>query len=204
MHVPIKEKMDDRQAIQTFIHQYGFALIVSPTLEATHLPLQLKPDEGQHGVLYGHIARENAHSGFTEGDPILAVFTGPHSYISPTWYASPVAVPTWNYSAVHCHGVIKKLSPQETLTQVKQLIAQYEPSLLDDHERMPEKYQQGLLKGIIGFKIIIERIEAREKLGQHKKPADQAGVFAALSQSKHPDALALASYMHKRELGTGN
>ncbi|MCW8090946.1 FMN-binding negative transcriptional regulator [Alteromonas sp. ASW11-130] len=204
MHTPEKEKMNDIQAVRRFIEQNGFALLASPTLDATHLPLQIAPEEGKLGTLYGHISRANIQSKFGDGDEVLAVFTGPHSYISPTWYdASPVAVPTWNYAAVHCLGHLKQLHEEETLRQVKQLIAQYEPRLLNDHERMPEHYIQGLLKGIIGFKIIISRIDAREKLGQHRNQADQAGVFRSLRMSNNSDATALANYMSERNVGTG-
>ncbi|NMH60028.1 FMN-binding negative transcriptional regulator [Alteromonas ponticola] len=204
MHVPIREKMADAHAIHQFIQQYGFATLVSPSLQATHLPLLLKPDQGDKGVLYGHIARDNPHSNFVDGERVLAIFSGPHSYISPTWYATPIAVPTWNYCAVHCYGVIRTLNRADTLSQVKQLITQYEPELVDDRERMPEGYQQQLLNGIIGFTITIDHIDAREKLGQHKHQADQAGVFSALKQSQRNDATVLAAYMARRNIGTGS
>ncbi len=203
MHVPAKESMSKVQAIHQFIHENGFALLVSPCLNATHLPLYLNPEEGKSGTLYGHIAKANSHSNFTDEEQVLAVFTGPHSYISPTWYSTPVAVPTWNYTAVHCQGVIEKLDETATLTQVRQLIAQYEPDLLEDHQRLPIAYQKRLLTGIIGFKIRITHIDAREKLGQHKNSQDQSGVVEGLQRSKHANAAALKNYMYRRNIGTG-
>lgn len=101
MYIPKNVALHDKQAIADLINHFGFGLLISPTLEATHLPLLYEAaDDGQE-YLYGHIAKANGHWQQLDGQQVLVVFSGPHSYISPTWYANSPAVPTWNYAAVH-------------------------------------------------------------------------------------------------------
>ncbi|WP_340611512.1 FMN-binding negative transcriptional regulator [Xenorhabdus bharatensis] len=203
MYTPHKMKMKDREDIAKFISNYSFGLLVSPSLAGTHLPLVLSPDEGEYGTLYGHISKANPHWKELENQPVLAVFTGPHAYISPTWYESEHAVPTWNYTAVHCYGVTKFLNSNETQSTLEELVNKYEPGLMNNTELMPEEYLNKQRQAIVGFKIIITEIHAKEKLGQHKNQGDQRGVFTALKESKMPDSKELANYMKKRNIGTG-
>ncbi|MCC8367452.1 FMN-binding negative transcriptional regulator [Xenorhabdus sp. PB61.4] len=203
MYTPHKMQMQDREDITKFISTYSFGLLVSPSLAGTHLPLVLNPDEGEYGTLYGHISKANPHWKELENQPVLAVFTGPHAYISPTWYESEHAVPTWNYTAVHCYGVTKFLNGNETQSALKDLVNKYEPGLMNNTELMPEEYLNKQRQAIVGFKITITKIDAKEKLGQHKNQGDQRGVFSALKESKMPDNKELANYMKIRNVGTG-
>lgn len=196
--------MKNNEEIRRFIHEFGFAVIVSDNLEATHIPLLLKADEGEHGVLYGHFAKANRHWKDLEGQTLLAIFNGPHAYISPTWYANGPAVPTWNYAAVHCYGNATLLDETATLHLVSDLVAQYEPDLNSNLTLMPCDYQAKLNKAIVGFKIVITNIQAKEKLGQQRKHADQLGVYQALLASNREDARMLAHYMSQRNLGKGS
>ena len=191
------------EAIRTFISSYGFGTLVSAELTATHLPLIYEPNDGKHGCLYGHFARANLHSEEVVNQRVLVIFNGPHSYISPSWYSSKPAVPTWNYAAVHCYGALELLSDEENERAMNQLVAKYEPELLDASEIMPLDYQSKLRQAVVGFKIIVDEIQAKEKLGQHRKLEDQKGVFSALNRSNHPDEAALSAYMKKRGLGIG-
>ncbi|PHM38794.1 FMN-binding negative transcriptional regulator [Xenorhabdus innexi] len=203
MHTPRKMQMKDREDITQFISAYSFGLLVSPSLTGTHLPLVLNPDEGEHGTLYGHISKANSHWKELDNQRVLVVFTGPHAYISPTWYESEQAVPTWNYTAVHCYGVTKFLNNLETQSALEDLVNKYEPGLMNNTELMPEEYVNKQRQAIVGFKIVITEIHAKEKLGQHKNQGDQKGVFTALSKSKMPDNKELADYMEKHNIGTG-
>ncbi len=204
MYIPTKMAMTDAQSIAEFISKFGFGALVSDNLNATHLPFILAPDEGAFGCLYGHFARANPHWEAAEGKRVMVLFNGPHSYISPTWYSSQPAVPTWNYAAVHCYGVLTLLNESENAQAMQQLVRKYEPELLEANEVMPEDYQARLRKAVVGFKIEIDAIHAKEKLGQHRKKEDQQGVYAALCNSDHADDRALAAYMKKRKLGLGN
>lgn len=186
-----------------FIRQFGFALLLSDELQVTHLPMTLVADEGNLGVLYAHMARANPHWKSLDQQKVKVVFNGPHSYISPSWYANGPAVPTWNYAAVHVIGRATLLDDAQTITAVHDLVKQYEPALLHNEALMPANYQHKLAKAIVGFKIEIQQIEGKQKLGQHKSIADQQGTAAGLGLSQHPDAAALLAYMQQVGLGIG-
>ena len=192
------------ERVSQFIKTYSFALMVDSEFEATHLPLVYKPDEGEFGTLYGHVSRANRHGKSLQDTRVLVVFNGPHSYISPTWYSEKPAVSTWNYAAVHAKGTVEYLDDDHTLACLDELISQYEPSILNDTSLLPADYQAKLLRGIVGIKIGLDSIQAKEKLGQHKSAADQQGVVTGLKSDKHPDARALLSYMLKHEVGIGS
>lgn len=203
MHVPDHLRMADTAEAQAFIDAHSFGLLMTPDLEATHLPLVLRPEEGELGTLYGHVARASPHWQALDGAETLAVFQGPHAYVSPSWYAGTPAVPTWNYVAVHARGRIRLLDATQTRTAVRALVAVHEPELLDDRERLPEAFERRLLEAVVGFRLEITALQGKHKLGQHRSRADQRGVHAALAASRDPEARRLAEYMQARGLGTG-
>ncbi|MBD2797066.1 FMN-binding negative transcriptional regulator [Xenorhabdus sp. 18] len=203
MYIPRKMKMAGKDNITEFISTYSFGLLVSSSLTGTHIPFVFNPDEGDKGVLYGHIAKANPHWKELEKQRVLVVFTGPHTYISPTWYESENAVPTWNYTAVHCYGVTKILSGDETKLALESLVNKYENGLTENTQLMPEEFLNKQRQAIVGFKIIIDEIQAKEKLGQHKSLSDQRGVYTSLSESSRADDKKLANYMKIRNIGTG-
>ena len=204
MYIPKNMEMTDGDVISDFIASNGFGLLVSSRLEATHLPLIYKVGENCQGVLYGHFARANKHWETLENERVLIIFSGPHSYISPTWYDRKPAVPTWNYVSVHCYGRVTLLNKSETLASIDELISKYEPELLVNDELLPEEFKLRLSQGVVGFKIDIDEIQAKEKLGQHRTREDQKGVYLALKGSHNLDAQALSRYMEKRGIGTGS
>ncbi|ODC02910.1 transcriptional regulator [Terasakiispira papahanaumokuakeensis] len=207
MYTPSALAMTEKDDIAAFIHHFGFALLVTPDLDATHLPLFLDREQSPMGMLYGHLSRANPQAHTLDGQRVLAIFSGPHSYISPTWYASAPAVPTWNYAAVHCYGQVELLSEAETTRSMDTLVTQYEPALLSDdavaQALMPSAFKQKLQQGVVGFRILLDQIQGKEKLGQQRPDADQQGVYQALQQSDRHDERALAAYMKQRQLGTG-
>ncbi|REL28358.1 FMN-binding negative transcriptional regulator [Thalassotalea euphylliae] len=217
MHVPEKWRIQAPSDIADIINRYSFATVVSPSLDATHVPLIY--DQAQN-CLIGHIARNNPHKKVAENSDVLAIFHGPHDYIDPTWYQSKPAVPTWNYVAVHVHGSLHWLDEVQTIEAVQQLVQKYQPALLHEQEldeqaldeqalntdsqlTMPLDYQHKLAKGIIGFCIDIDRVEAKAKLGQHRSQADQLGTVKGLMNSKSPDAQQLLAIMEQLSLGLG-
>jgi transcriptional regulator len=203
MFIPANMQMQELATQQDFIRQFGFALLLSEDLQVTHLPMILVAEEGNAGVLYAHMARANPHWQSLDRQKVKVVFNGPHAYISPSWYATGPAVPTWNYVAVHVSGHASLLDDEQTLAAVHALVKQYEPALLDNEVLMPANYQHKLAKAIVGFKIEIEQIEGKHKLGQHKSAADQQGTVAGLQDSKHLDSLALLAYMQQTGIGIG-
>lgn len=200
MHVPEKWQIDDQQQIFNFIEQHSFAALVSPSLDASHLPLLL---DRENKRILGHFARNNSHCKVAESQA-LAIFSGAHDYISPTWYANSPAVPTWNYAAVHVHGQLTWLNDQQTAQMLEQLMAKYEPELLVNRQIVTAEYQQKLSRGIIGFALSIESIDAKAKLGQHRSNTDQQGVVKGLQQADTASANQLLALMKQLQLGMGD
>ena len=120
-----------------------------------------------------------------------------------SWYATGPAVPTWNYAAVHVSGQATLLDDVQTFQAVQALVNQYEPALLNNEALMPADYQHKLATAIVGFKIEIQQIEGKLKLGQHKSVADQQGTVTGLQSSKHSDSSALLAYMQQTGIGVG-
>jgi transcriptional regulator len=138
----------------------------------TPLPLVLDRHRGAHGVLVGHIDRNNPHAAYLDGQPVAAVFRGPDAYISPSVYSTP-QLPTWNYIAVHVRGVARLLPDADGLREALIAMAAHlrrdgDPFVLDaGHARM-----NALLPYIVGFEIEITAMTGRFKLSQDKIPRD--------------------------------
>jgi transcriptional regulator len=203
MFIPNKFKMTEIADKHQFIHEHGFGVVIScvDVLSATHLPFVLQTNEGEQGVLYAHCAKANPLWKSLEGQNALVIFTGPHAYISPSWYTSKPAVPTWNYTAVHAYGIASLLNPQDTLKAVDQVVQKYEPQLLIDRDIVTDQIKHKLLAGIVGFKIELSKIEGQLKLGQNKSKEDQTGIYNALNSSRNLQNLSLARFMQKQNIG---
>ena len=196
MYIPSAFRADDRAALYELIERHGFGTLVT-VLDgapfATHLPFVL--DRGR-GVLLGHVARANPHwRAFDGAAEALVIFQGPHAYVSPSWYATAPAVPTWNYAAVHVYGVPRLLDEAELRDLLDRLVSRYEagrerPWTMD----LPPDYLRKMLQAIIGFEVPIERIEGKFKLNQNRSSEDRAGVIAALSAGGAEER-ALAEFM---------
>lgn len=204
MYIPSNIKVDDNSVAHDFINEFGFGVIVTTSLTGTHIPFILHSDEGDNGCLYSHCAKANKHWKELNGTDVLIIFMGPHSYISPTWYARSPAVPTWNYAAVHVYGRVSLLNDSQTLEAVEEVVEKYESDLLVKRDIITNDFRDKLLGAIVGFKIEISTIECKLKLGQQRKAEDQSGVYNALLNSSDLDALGLAQYMKKLSVGTGS
>lgn len=204
MYIPSNIKINDISTVHDFINEFGFGVIVSSSLMGTHLPFVLHRDEGKYGALYSHCAKANPHWKELEGAEVLIIFSGPHSYISPSWYAQSPAVPTWNYASVHAYGKVSLLNADQTLEAVEEVVDKYEPELLDKRDVITNEFRDKLLSGIVGFKVELSNIEGKQKLGQQRKTEDQVGVYNALKNSEDFGAQSLAKYMEKQSLGTGS
>lgn len=202
MYPPEAFKVDDRATLNAFLRQHNFATLVTQNaggLQATHVPLVSKEGVGEHGALQGHLARANPH--WRDLDPdteVLVIFTGPHAYISPAWYQTSPAVPTWNYTAVHVYGLPRLIEdPEDSATMLHELVEVHERDRPDRWSgEMPEDFRDRLMKGIVGFEIVITRIEGKFKLSQNR-PDDAPGVVEGLSQSPHPGDREVAELMRR-------
>lgn len=186
MYRPKMFDIDDTDDMHGIIRANGFAVLVTAGghgMTASHIPLHLI-DDGEFGLLWGHVAKGNdqwqAFDGKTEA---LAVFGGPHTYISPRWYATEKSVPTWNYEAVHAYGRPTVMDdPDQVISRLASLTAQYEdsnppPWTMDG---LPDDFLRAQLKGIVAFEMRIERLEGKRKMSQNRKPEDAQGAIDGL------------------------
>jgi transcriptional regulator len=172
MYVPPRYRVADEAEIDRFVRAHGFATLVSHGADgsmATHLPLELDYDSDGVRRLRGHVAKANPQwQQLERSGEAMAVFLGPHAYISPTWYDHP-NVPTWNYQAVHLYGTVEVMSaPDELARTVRALAEHYEPATQPpprfDFDAMPSELRAADLKGIVGFSMRVTRVEAAFKL----------------------------------------
>lgn len=186
MYIPKQYQLTDEQKIHQIIKEYSFATVVSihqGVPEATHLPLYLSED-GK--FLYGHFARANTQWKDILDQQVLAVFSGPHSYISSSWYETKDSVPTWNYVSVHVKGLVEMMDEEEEIRiSLHHLIKKYErPNSSYDVNAVESKYMTGLLKGIVPFKLRISSIEAVAKLSQgHSKERQKLVIDELLKRN---------------------
>ena len=154
-------------------------------------------DEGEHGLIEGHFARANPHWQSLAGRETLVVFSGPHSYVSPTLYAEPLSVPTWNYIAVHAYGTLELIEDDAGKDALlKGLIELHEPAYAEHWRDLPDGFRRTMLAGIIGFRIPIARIEGKFKLSQNRPEVDRRNVHAAHAAGT-PDQQSLAAWMER-------
>ncbi len=174
---------------------------------ASHLVMLFEPDRGPNGTLVSHLALDNPHAALiAEGRETLAIFTGPHGYVSSSWYpAVPVrdSAPTWNYAAVHCRGRPVPLDERQTARHLAHLVARMEEGR-PDRWRMGELGPSGLerrLPRILGFDLPVERLDAKFKMGQDERLPDTRGAIAALEKTDPP--LAAMMTRHNADRGDG-
>jgi transcriptional regulator len=187
MYIPASFAVDDPGTLQKFIERYPFATLISTgeEPEVTHLPLLL---DLQAGELIGHLAKANLHAKRLDGQNVLAIFHGPHAYISPSWYEADVAVPTWNYAVVHVRGTAELLSEAETRTVLDPTLEKFESSQDSPWQNeLPKDLEETLVQSIIGFRIRISKFEGKFKLGQNRSAADQAGMLERLKTGSTGD-----------------
>lgn len=207
MYVPAQFQVSDPDSLHAVVERHPFATVISVVDDepfATHVPLLLDRAVGTRGLLSGHVARANPHWRAFDGErTALVVFHGPHGYVSPAWYASAPAVPTWNYVVVHVYGRPRAFEdPARLDTLVDRMVRAYEGG----RERpwpgeLPAAFKSRMLGAIVGFTLEIERIEGKFKLGQNRSRADREGVLRALEAGSGPEGAALAAYTRAGLLG---
>ncbi len=199
MYVPKHFVEPDAGAIAAIVAAHEFALLVTTQearIEATHLPLRFEPASGAKGRLIGHVARANAQWRCFDGREVMAVFSGPHGYVSPRWYADAPAVPTRNYVAVHFYGTARAVEEPERLREIlTALTRHYEADGPWSMEKLPADYMAGMLRGIVGVEIAITRIDAKFKLSQNRPEGDRRNVVAELRASPRAGDRELAAAM---------
>lgn len=205
MYIPPQFNEEDKAEIEKLIREFGFATLVSVKGNlpwATHIPLELVVDETGNWFLHGHIARANSQwKNFETMSDVLAIFMGPHSYISPSWY-NHRNVPTWNYKAVHVYGKATLVEGEKLEAMLRHLMERYEGARAEKpqgYDEIPAKTLEKDLRGVIGFEIKVERIEASTKLSQNRDAESHQSVIDNLKKINTYDATRIAEEMEKRK-----
>jgi transcriptional regulator len=205
LYIPEHFRVRDHETAIAFMRANPFAILVSQTDEgpfATHLPLVIHQNEDKV-ILRGHVAKANPHWQHLKSQPqALAIFHGPHSYISPSNYVTRENVPTWNYGAVHAYGDARVLSePEQLLSVLNDLIGTFEARYGQQWAELNEAYRERMLSHIVGFEIAVTKIEAKFKLSQNRTKQEQENVIASLSGSNDTAISGTAQLMREQGLG---
>ena len=201
MYTPEIYKNENQEEIKKFLQENSFGILINQTngkLWATHIPLELDTNENGATILSGHISKENPQwNGFIDNDQVLAVFSGPHSYISSSWYDHE-NVPTWNYIAVHVYGKIKIIEGEAVIESLKKLVDKYEQKS-ENPVRIEDLSQKIMLqsRGIVAFEIEITEIQATRKMSQNRDEKNYQNIIAELEKVNTNQSIAIANEMKK-------
>ena len=198
MYIPNHFQINDPDEITNFIHAHSFGILVSTAMEqplATHLPFFF---DAEQYVLLAHMAKANPQWRNLDGQTVLTIFSGPHAYVSPSWYDMPASVPTWNYAAVHVYGKCSVIENDVELADLlESTVRFYEPNS-DLPAKADEPFYRNMMKAIVGFRIDITDVQGAAKLSQNKSADVQERVIANLRRTRDADAKDVAMLMENR------
>ncbi|MGE4108054.1 MAG: FMN-binding negative transcriptional regulator [Bacteriovoracia bacterium] len=204
MYVPKHFGPEDPAAVIEVIENFPFATLVTPGADgaplANHVPIILEDRAAPKPKLLGHVARANPMWKALETSPrVLAIFHGPHAYISPRFYATNDRIPTWNYAVVQVRGRARLIQDAQKLEDlIVRLLERFEGEGLGrPHVKMEDDYSQKLLAGIVGFEIEAESIEHKFKLGQNRDPRDRESAIHSLEREGTEMDRQLAQWMRR-------
>jgi transcriptional regulator len=201
LYIPAHFRVDDRDELLAFMRDNAFATLVSSGaggLHVSHIPFIVERGADGSVRLLGHVARANGQWKELEAaQATVAIFQGPHAYVSPTWYEHHPAVPTWNYAVVHAHARAKLMDETALRELLRQLSSQYEAGRPSPWrmEALEPDYVAKMLNVIVGFTLEVERLEGKFKLSQNRPGNDAERVSAAL-ESEGEGALATLMRAH--------
>ncbi len=207
MYIPPAFKLAELPDVHRAMREARSATLVTATAEGligTPLPMLVEGSEGQYGTLYAHLARANPQWTLSPNSEAMAIFSGPEAYVTPSWYATKQethrVVPTWNYVAVHAYGQVEFFDDADRLLDVVSRLtrlheeARPEPWAVTD---APADFIRSQLRGIVGLRIPITRLDAKRKMSQNRSAVDRTGVIEGLSQSDRPEDRHVASLIPK-------
>ena len=191
LYIPDAHLVEDRKFLHDFMDDFPFVDLVtaSPSLRITHIPVLLDRERGPFGTIIGHVSARNPQRAAFDGrQNTVIVFRGPHGYISPTWYASREAVPTWNFAVVHASGRPRAIADaQQTRALLARLVKTFEKTVGSDFDlaALPESYVARMVQGIAPFEMEIDALEGKFKLGQDRSAADRTGILTHVRQGSY-------------------
>ena len=200
MYIPAAFNEPDRNALFDFVELHSFGVLVSQhdgAPYATHLPFLTERNMSEQGCIVSHMARANPHWMQANGQKVLAIFSGPHAYISPSWYDVSNAVPTWNYTAVHVSGTLEIVdNVDDVMALLTRTVQQYDtPRATPWTFDASNAFYKKLAQQIVAFRIHITGMEGKWKLNQNRSAEQQERVVRALEQTGDPTDKAVAALM---------
>jgi transcriptional regulator len=208
MYIPADFAEPDVARARALMNDHAFATLVVPSgdgaPEIAHVPFLVDPAPSPFGRLRAHVALGNPIAARLASAPrVVAVFQGPHAYVTPRWYELPEKnVPTWNFTVVHAHGVARMMDDRaDVLEALRDLSARYEAGAKRPWtvEGADSDYIERLLGGIVAFSIVIDQLESKAKLSQNRSDADRRGVARGLRERGGADDVAVAEQIEANE-----
>jgi len=207
MYIPPAFRIDDMADIHRTMREARSATLVTATEEGligTPLPMLLDESEGRNGTLYAHVARANPQWKLVPSGEAMAIFAGSEAYVTPSWYATKQethkVVPTWNYVSVHAYGPVEFFDDADRLLDVITRLTDLHEQPRKDRWAVadaPADFIKAQLKGIVGLRMPITRLDGKRKMSQNRNPADRSGVIDGLSKSDRPQDRVVASLIPK-------
>jgi len=189
MYVPAHFAVEDRSELIAFIRRHPFAIVTTSQdghITATHAPLIIR-ENGEQLWLTGHFARANQQwKALEQGAEALVIFSGPHAYVSPALYESKLAVPTWNYAAVHAYGHASIVDSDDA---VLRLVDEIDAKYRGQWDSLPEDFRHSMLRGLVAFEIQVVSLEGKYKLSQNRPVVDQARVAESFEGTELGDMM---------------
>lgn len=206
IYIPERHAEKDRAFLLDFIEEFSFAMVVTgqPSVQITNVPTILEREPEGWGKVWWHLAKANAQNEAMKG-PVTIVFHGPHQFISPNWYQSKTAVPTWNFAVVHVTGTPRRIDEDaEVAAGLRRLVMRNEGKYGGggdwNYDKIPEAQLKSMRGHIVAYEMPIERVEGKFKLGQERDEQDRAGTLQGLSRApKERDLLALTKAYYARQ-----
>lgn len=205
MYIPKQFKNDNQKEVIAFIEQHSFGILFSQNEaapQATHLPFIIKEEEDEI-ILISHMAKANPQWKTLQDKSALAVFTGPHAYISASWYEESGTVSTWNYVSAHAHGRVEIVTDPQHLKEILTTATDFyekdfqEPWRVEDYEETVDS----MLGGIVGIKLVVEKLEGKWKLNQHHSDQRKERVIKQLKNQSAYDSKEIAKLMERNLKG---
>lgn len=203
--------LDDVETVRALVRENPWGTIISfvpgKGLVASHYPLLLEED-AEGIVLVSHVGRPDERLHELGAHELMVIVSGPQGYVSPGWYESSPAVPTWNFAVAHLHGTPELLSDDENLRVLDRLVAHFEnplpePFLIRGTLENAE-YAARIVHGTVGFRLRVDRFEAKEKMSQDKPAEVVDRVIEELGKPgpyRNPALAARMARVHGREQG---
>ena len=203
MYTPTAFQQQNIDTLVKFVEEHAFGtLITSGTPPAAaHIPMLIERGTGNQLTILGHVAAQNPLAACLDQVPVLAIFQGPHSYISPTWYGVQNSVPTWNYLTVHATGPARLIEDPQRLRSLIERTTEHFESQRENRwslASVDEAFVERLLTAIVGFEIQVDMIEGQWKLSQNHSRERRERVVAGLRTTNDQDALRIADLMEDR------